>query len=67
MQIGPDLDEDPRGLVEFGFARGDYMGFCRECCGQFIGDKRATVCEACAREDWQDFQLHCTTKEDQHG
>lgn len=34
--------------IRFGYAPGDYFGICHCCKAQFIGDKRATNCEACA-------------------
>jgi len=34
--------------IRFGYAPGDYFGTCHCCKAQFIGDKRAMNCEACA-------------------
>lgn len=34
--------------IRFGYAPGDYFGTCHCCKSQFIGDKRAMNCEACA-------------------
>lgn len=34
--------------IRFGYAPGDYFGICHYCKAQFIGDKRAMNCEACA-------------------
>lgn len=34
--------------LRFGYAPGDYFGTCHHCAKEFIGDKRAMNCEACA-------------------
>lgn len=37
-------------LKDAGFAHGDYAGGCRKCHAQFEGDKRAYICEECAKK-----------------
>jgi len=40
---------DPRELIPWGYAPGNYMGTCRTCGGMFYElDKRASCCERCA-------------------
>lgn len=48
----PDRSDDRENLAlaAFGFAPGNYSCRCGACKAEFIGDKRAVRCEACARK-----------------
>lgn len=40
--------DDPRALVGFGWAPGDYIGVCGRCGEPHISEKRAMRCQDCA-------------------